>query len=146
MISAEADAEFVPAMDEVLDTYERPYDPAQPGVCMDEQPVRLVKETREPLAARAEHARRVAYEYVRAGTAAVFMFCERLGGRKATARERRTKVDWAHEVAAVLEGCYADRERITLVLDNLNAHTKGSFYTAFGASRACELVRRTDFC
>ena len=147
MIPPEADAEFAAAMDEVLETYARPCDPAHPVVCMDEQPVQLVKDTREPLAATTAHARRVDYEYERAGTAAVFMFCEPLGSwRAATARERRTKVDWAHEVAALLEGRYADCERITLVLDNLNTHTKGAFYTAFEASRARDLVRRIEFC
>ena len=121
MIPPEEDAEFTACMEEVLETYERPYDPEHPVVCMDEQPVQLVKETRAPLAATREHPERVDYEYERAGTAAVFMFCEPLGGwREATARERRTKTDWALEVAALLEGRYAGCEKVTLVLDNLN--------------------------
>ena len=147
MIPPEADAEFAASMEEVLETYERPYDPARPVVCMDEQPVQLVKETRAPVAATAEHPLRVDYEYERAGTAAVFMFCEPLAGwRGATARERRTKVDWAHEVAALAEGRYAGCDRITLVLDNLNTHTKGAFYQAFEPARARELARRVEFC
>lgn len=148
MIPPEQDAEFVASMEELLETYARPYDAHQPVVCMDEQPVQLVRETRQPLAATAEHPQRVAdYEYERAGTAAVFLFCEPLGGwREATARERRTKLDWALEVARLLEGRYANCAKITLVCDNLNTHTKGAFYEAFEPARARELVRRIEFC
>ena len=148
MIPPEQDAEFVASMEELLETYARPYDAQQPLLCMDEQPVQLVRETRPPLAATAEHPQRVAdYEYERAGTAAVFLFCEPLvGWREATARERRTKLDWALEVARLLEGRYANCAKITLVCDNLNTHTKGAFYEAFEPTRARELVRRIEFC
>ena len=147
VIPPEEDAEFAAAMEEVLETYERPYDATHPVLCMDEQPVQLVKETREPVAATTEHPLRVDYEYERAGTAAVFMFCEPLAGwRDATARERRTKVDWAREVAGRLEGRYAACERVTLLLDNLNTHTRGAFYAAFEPSRARDLLRRIEFC
>ena len=118
-------------MEQVLEIYEKPYDPQRPVVCMDEQPVQLIKETRVPIAATADHPRRVDYEYERAGTASIFMFCEALSSwRRATARKRRTKVDWAEEVAGLLEGRYADCEKITLVCDNLNTHTPGAFYEA----------------
>ena len=120
MIPPEEDAEFAACMEEVLETYERPV------VCMDEQPVQLVQETRPPLAATRERPERVDYEYGRAGTPAVFLFCEPLRGwREATTRKRRTKTDWALEVAALLEGRYAGCEKVTLVLDNLNTHTRG---------------------
>ena len=66
--------------------------PTCPVLCMDEQPVQLVKETRTPIAATAKHPRRVDYEYERAGTAEIFMFTEPLSGwRMATARETKTK-------------------------------------------------------
>ena len=147
MIPAEQDGEFAAAMEGVLETYGREYDPERPVVCMDEQPVQLVKETRTPLAETAEHPQRVDYEYERAGTAAVFLFCEPLGGwRTASVRQRRTKLDWAQEVAALLEGRYADCEQVTLVLDNLNTHTPGAFYEAFPPERAQQLVRRIEFC
>ena len=146
MIPPEADAEFAARMEDVLETYERPYDPQRPVVCMDEQPVQLLKETRVPLPATPEHPQRVDYEYERAGTAAVCLFCEPLTGwRAATARQRRTKTDWALEVASLLDGRYADCDRVTLVLDNLNTHTMGAFYEAFEPARARDLVRRIDF-
>jgi hypothetical protein len=80
VIPPEADAEFVAHMEEVLETYEKPYDPKVPVLCMDEQPVQLLKETRSPIPATAKHAKRVDYEYERAGTAAIFMFAEPLAG------------------------------------------------------------------
>jgi hypothetical protein len=146
VIPPESDAEFVAGMEEVLDTYAEPYEPARPVLCMDEQPVQLLKETRTPLPATAEHAKRVDYEYERAGTANIFMFTEPLAGwREVTVRETKTKVDWAVEMARLLEGRYADCEKVILVCDNLNTHTKGAFYEAFDPERARRLVRRTEF-
>ena len=99
VIPPEQDAEFVAGMEEVLETYEKAYDPKQPVLCMDEQPVQLLKETRAPIAATSTHAKRVDYEYERNGTASIFMFAEPLSGfRQATARERRHRV---HEDAQV---------------------------------------------
>ena len=147
VIPPAADAEFAAHMEQVLDVYAQPYDPAWPVVCMDEQPVQLVKETRPPMAATPHRPRRVDYEYERAGTASVFLFSEPLAGwRQATARARRTKADWAVEVAGLLEGRYAACPRVTLVCDNLNTHTKGAFYEVFEPVRARQLVRRIEFC
>ncbi len=128
VIPPDANAEFVANMEEVLEVYERPYDPDYPVVCMDEQPVQLLNETRVPIKATKQHPQRVDYEYERNGTASIFMFAEPLAGyRQATARPQRTKTDWALEVANLLDTRYADCEWITLVLDNLNTHTKGAF-------------------
>jgi len=147
VIPPEENAEFVAAMEEVLDVYAQPYDADNPVICMDEQPVQLVKETRTPLPATKTHPERIDYEYERAGTASIFMFTEPLAGwRQATVRQRRTKSDWALEVAALLEGRYAHCPCVTLVSDNLNTHTKGAFYEVFEPARARELVRRIEFC
>ena len=147
VIPPEADGEFVANMEEVLETYEKPHDPACPVICMDEQPVQLLKETRTPIPATAEHGKRVDYEYERAGTGNIFMFTEPLAGwREVAVREKKTKIDWATETARLLEGRYAHCEKVILVCDNLNTHTKGAFYEAFAADRARQLVRRIDFC
>ncbi len=147
MIPPKADAEFAANMEQVLEAYARPYDAACPMLCMDEQPVQLTRETRCPITAAADRPRRVDYEYEPAGTASIFLFAEPLAGwRQATARPRRTKADWAREMAALLEGRYADCERITLVSDNLNTYTKGAFYEVFEPARARGLVRRIEFC
>jgi hypothetical protein len=146
VIPPQADAEFVAGMEEVLETYEKPYDPSCPLLCMDEQPVQLLKETRTPIPATAEHARRVDYEYERAGTANIFMFTEPLAGwREVAVRATKTKADWAVEMARLLEGRYADCEKMILVCDNLNTHTKGAFYEVFEPERARALVRRIEF-
>jgi hypothetical protein len=76
VIPPEADGEFVAHMEEVLEAYEKAYDPAAPVLCMDEQPVQLLKETRQPIAATEDHPQRVDYEYERAGTASIFMLNE----------------------------------------------------------------------
>ena len=147
VIPPESDAEFVANMEEVLEVYERPYNPDYPVVCMDEQPVQLLKETRVPIKATKTHGQRVDYEYERNGTASIFMFAEPLAGyRQATARPQRTKVDWAQEVAHQLDTRYAQCEWITLVLDNLNTHTKGAFYEAFPPEQARSYIRRIEFC
>ena len=120
VIPPEADGEFVAHMEEVLETYARPYDPARPVLCMDEQPVQLLKETRVPIPADLRHGKRVDYEYERAGTANIFMFAEPLAGwREVAVRETKTKVDWAIEMAALVEGRYAGAERVLVVCDNL---------------------------
>jgi DDE superfamily endonuclease len=134
-------------MEEVLETYAKPYDPACPVLCMDEQPVQLIKETRKPIEGTAKHGRRVDYEYERAGTANIFMFTEPLSGwRQATAREFKTKVDWAVEMASLLNGRFKRCDKVTVVCDNLNTHTKGAYYEAFPAKQARALVRRIQFC
>jgi len=147
VIPPEADAEFAASMEEVLETYAKPYNRLRPVVCMDEQPVQLIKETRKPIDATIKHPRRIDYEYERAGTANNFMFTEPLSGwREATARESKTKIDWAFEMARLLDGRYKTCDKVVLVCDNLNTHTKGAFYEAFEPSRARQLVRRIEFC
>jgi len=145
VIPPKADAEFVANMEAVLDTYAMPYDPTHPVVCMDEQPVQLLTETLVPIPATKEHPRRVDYEYERAGVASLFLFCEPLAGWcRVTARVRRTKVDRAVEVAALMTGRYAAAEKVILVCDNLNTHTLGAFYEAFDPATARALVRRLE--
>lgn len=147
VIPPKANGEFAAAMENVLDTYARPYDPRFPVLTMDEQPVQLLNETRLPIPATKAHPRRVDYEYERAGTASVFLFAEPLGGwREVRVREQRTKIDWAVEMASLLRTRYAKAEKVIVVCDNLNTHTMGAFYEAFAAEEARTLVRRLEFC
>ena len=147
VIPPEADGEFVAHLEAVLETYEKPYQSAVPVLCMDEQPVQLLKETRVPIPATARQAKRVDYEYERAGTATIFMFTEPLAGwREVAVRDRRTKIDWATELARLLEGRYASCEKVIVVCDNLNTHTMGAFYETFEPERARRYVRRIEFC
>jgi hypothetical protein len=146
VIPPEANEEFVACMEDVLDVYSRPYDKAFPVLCMDEQPVQLTKDTRTPISATKKHAKRVDYEYERAGVASVFMFTEPLQGwRDVRVRPSRTKIDWAEEMEELLRTRYADAEKVLLVCDNLNTHTPGAFYKAFEASKARRIVQRIEF-
>lgn len=145
MIPPDGNGEYVARMEDVLDVYQQPHDPAAPVVCMDEQPVQLVKETREPIAAAPGRTKRVDYEYERAGTANIFMFNEpNTGWRQVHATERRTKVDWALEIRDLLDGRFAGVPKVVLIMDNLNTHKLGSLYEAFPPAEARRLAARLE--
>ena len=132
-------------MEDVLEVYHRPYDPTHPVVCMDEQPVQLIKEICPPLPATPGRAACVDYEYERNGTANVFMFTKPLGGwRRTSIREHKTALDWAEEIRHLLESDYPDAPTVTLVCDNLNTHKIASLYQAFPPEIARGLVERLD--
>ena len=145
MIPPEQNAAFVAAMEDVLEVYRRPHDPRWPVVAMDEQPVQLVKETRQSIPARPGQPRRIDYEYERAGTAATFLFTAPLEKwRRTSVRPRRTAVDWAQQMRVLLEEDYPDAVRVIVVCDNLNTHTIGAFYEAFPPAVARRLVERLE--
>ena len=145
MIPPKQNGEFVAAMENVIETYELPYDPEVPVVVMDEQPVQLFKETRKPIPATKNHARRVDYQYERAGVANIFMFAQPLGGwRRVSVREYKTKIDWAHEVKILLEEDFRNAKKVILVCDNLNTHSLGAFYEAFSPDAARSLIKRLE--
>ena len=132
-------------MEDVLDIYARPRDPGVPVVCMDEKPYQLLGHARAPIPAFAGRDRKEDSEYVRHGTCSIFVWVEPLAGRRrVVARQRRTRVDWAHEVEHLLTIDYPDAERVLLVMDNLNTHTLGSLYEAFEPAKAHALARRLE--
>lgn len=132
-------------MEDILGVYLLPYDPQWPQVCMDEQPVQLLKETRSPIPAAPGKPEQYDYEYERAGTANIFMFVEPLGGwRHASVTAHRTSVDWAHQIRELLDVHYPEAEGIRLVMDNLNTHTIASLYAAFPAEEARRLAQKLD--
>ena len=138
-------AEFVCAMETVLDVYRRPYDSDYPLVCMDETSKQLVAETRTPLPPVPGQPERYDYEYERHGTANIFLFTEPLGGwRRVAVTARRTKMDWALQVRQLLEVDYPKAKRVTLVSDNLNTHTCASLYEAFKPAEARRLMERLE--
>jgi DDE superfamily endonuclease len=145
VIPPEHSGEFVAHMEDVLDVYQMPYDPQVPMVCMDEQPVQLIKETRQPLPAAPGKPEKVDYEYERNGTANIFMFTEPLTGtRHVHVTEHRTAVDWANEIRDLLEVRYPEAARVRLVCDNLNTHGMGSLYEAFPPEQARRLASRLE--
>jgi DDE superfamily endonuclease len=141
------EAEFVAWMEAVLATSADAYDPKPPGLGLDEQPVPLRKETRVPSAATRTPGRRVDDEDARHGTASIVMVAEpRSGFRHATARRRRTKADWARDVAQLLDTREANGEDVTRVCDHRNTHTKGAFYEGFEPARARAYIKRINLC
>ena len=132
-------------MEDVLEIYKRPYDPAIPVICMDEQPTQLIKETRMKIAVELGKPERVDYEYERNGTAENFMFTEPLGSwRKVNVRHRRTSIDWAYEIKELLDKDYPEIDKVILVCDNLNTHKIASFYEAFEPKQALRLAQRLE--
>lgn len=132
-------------MEDVLDVYCRPYDRRFPVVNMDEQPIQLLSHTREPQPVAPGRAAREDYEYKREGMVSVFLFTEALRGwRRVSGRRHRTSVDWAKEMQILLDGDYAEVEKVILICDNLNTHKIASFYEAFPPEVARRLVKRLE--
>lgn len=128
-----------------MDLYERPYDVRFPVVCMDEQPVQLIGETRLPLPLLPGQVQRYDYEYRRNGTAVNFMFTESLASwRKVTVRETKTMIDWAQEMKTLLDEDYPDAVKVIVICDNLNTHKIGSLYEAFPPQEAKRLRDRLE--
>ena len=137
--------EFVCAMEDVLEVYQRPYDGNEVLVCMDETSKQQVKETRVPRPAAPGLSAAYDYEYERNGVSSLFMLFAPLDGwRRVEVRERRTKVDWAHVIKKLVDEDYPDRDRIVLVMDNLNTHKLSSLYEAFEPAEARRIAERLE--
>ena len=131
-------------MEDVLDVYERPYDPLRPVVCIDETNKQLIQETRIPC--ESGKTEKVDSEYVRNGVADVFMIFEPLAGKRETVVTRtRTAVDFAHVLQYTSDVLYPHAEKIVLVTDNLNTHTIASLYKAFPPQQAHRLAQRFEW-
>jgi hypothetical protein len=139
-------AEFVAAMEDVLDLYEEPYDASRPKVNFDETSKQLIKETREPLPVEPGQAARYDYEYERNGTRNLFMFTEpQAGWRHIAVTERRTMQDFAHQMQWLVDVRYPEVEVIRVVMDNLNTHKPASLYEAFAPTEARRLLKKLEF-
>ncbi|MGH2501365.1 MAG: IS630 family transposase, partial [Ktedonobacterales bacterium] len=139
-------AEFVAAMEDLLDLYAEPYDPAYPTVCLDEKPVVLDEQTRAPLPLKPGAVERRDYEYVREGTADLFVMVEPLAGwRHVAVTQRRTRRDFAECVRSRVEERYATAEYVRLVVDNLNTHVPAALYEAFPPQQARAILERLEF-
>lgn len=140
-----ATSEFVCAMEEVLDVYERPYEESYPVVCLDESPHQLISEARGSFV-DSKGIKHVDYEYRREGVANIFMICEpKAGQRFVQVRDTHDSHEWAKVIAFIAEELYPEAERITLVQDNLTAHRKAALYEVFEAERARNILRRMGF-
>jgi hypothetical protein len=146
VIPPDQSGEFVARMEDVLDVYHRPFDPARPLVCVDEVPVQLVGEVRQPLPARPGTPARYDYEYRRNGTANLFLAFQPLTGwRHVEVTDRRTAKDFAELLRWLVEDIHAEAERVVLVTDNLNTHAPGCLYEAFDPVRARAIARKLEW-
>lgn len=138
-------AEFVAAMEDVLEVYHRPYDTSRPMVCMDECSKQLVAEVRDPLPPRPGDVAKYDSEYERRGTANLFMAVEPLAGQRVVqVTDQRTRTDWAQFIRHLLLVVYAKATVLVLVMDNLNTHGIASFYEAFDPAMARALAARLE--
>lgn len=131
-------------MEDVLDVYQRPYDPLIPVVCIDETNKQLIKETRIPC--EPGQPEKVDSEYVRNGVVNVFMIFEPLAGKRETiVKETRTALDFAHVLQYTVDVMYPQAEKIVLVTDNLNTHSTASLYKTFPPEEANRLAKRFEW-
>ena len=146
MIPPDANAAFVAAMEDVLETYHKPRDPERPLVCLDETSKQLVMETRKPIPAKPGQPARYDYEYERNGVANLFMIFAPLEGiRHVEVTDHHTAVDYAQILKFVSDTLFPDRVKIVLVQDNLNTHTRASLYSAFLPEEALRLANRFEW-
>ena len=144
-IPPKASAEFVCGMEDVLEVYHRPYDPARPVVCMDETLKQLIGEVREPLPLCPGRVERYDSVYVRNGVASLFLAFEPLAGwRDVKVTDTRKRTDWAHFIRERVDGRYKDAERVVLVMDQLNTHSVASLYEAFPPGEARRIAARLE--
>jgi len=145
VIPPKQNGSFVANMEMVLDVYKRPFDSRFPVVCMEESPKQLIEETKTPIPASPGQPAKYDYEYKRCGVCNIFMACEPLAGKRMVKiTERKTKKDWAYFLEEIAVQ-YKSAEKITLVMDNLNTHSPGSFYETFPPDKAKALWNRFEF-
>ena len=146
MIPPDANAAFVAGMEDVLEVYQRPRDPACPMVCVDETSKQLIAETRVPITAKPGRPARHDYEYERNGTANLFMmFAPLEGTRHVKVTDRHAAVDYAQVLKELSDTYFPKAEKIVLVQDNLSTHKPASLYEAFPAPEARRLVERFEW-
>lgn len=139
-------AEYVARMEDVLELYAEEPDPSRPVVCFDETPRQLIGEARVPIRAEPGKPARVDYEYVRNGTANVFMFVDvNRPWRHAKVTDQRTCIDFAECMRDLVDEHYPEAEKIRVVLDNLSAHSAAALYQAFEPAEARRILSRLEF-
>lgn len=145
VIPPEASAEFVAHMEEVLEVYQRPYQPERPVVCLDETFTQLMGELREPLPPAPGQVERYDSVYVRNGVASLFLAFEPLAGwREVQITEGRTRKDFAQVVRDLVDGRYREADKVVLVMDQLNTHSTASLYEAFAPEEARRIAERLE--
>ena len=144
-IPPKSNADFVCAMEDILEVYQRDFAADEVLVCMDETSKQHIKETRTPTPTRPGVPARYDYEYERNGVSNLFMLCAPLEGwRHVKVTDRHTKVDWARLIKELVDDHYPGKRKIVLVMDNLNTHKTSSLYEAFAPAEARRIAERLE--
>lgn len=145
MIPPDQNADFVCAMEQVLDVYKRPYNPLYPVVCLDESPNQLIGETRKPIK-RNNGELLIDYEYKRNGVCDIYMLFEPVAGKRyVRIRDTHNRFDWGQVIGELTENIYKDAVRITIVQDNLSAHKPSALYELFPPQKAKAILDKIEF-
>lgn len=138
--------DFRERMYDILDLYAEPYDPQRPVIGIDEKPKQLIEDARKPIPMRPGRPERYDYEYVRKGSANIFMAAEFKAGRRTTrVTSRRTKKDFAKFIKHLVERAYPDAEMLRVVVDNLNTHNETALYETYDAEEAERILKKVEF-
>lgn len=133
-------------MNDILDLYEEPYDPKRPVIGLDEKPKQLIEDSRTPIPTKPGKIAKQDYEYIRRGTANIFMAVEPKGGKRVTqVTDQRTKRDFALFAKELVDKHYRDADVLQIVADNLNTHNESSFYENFSQEEASRILRKIEF-
>lgn len=130
-------------MEDVLDVYQRPYDPLRPVVCLDETNRQLIEKRSIP--AKPGTPEREDYEYRRCGVVDLFVAFEPLACKSVVKlTNTRTALDFAYFLRELVEVHYSHCEKVVLVMDNLNIHSIASLYKAFKPEEARQIAQRLE--
>jgi len=145
-IPPQASTDFVCAMEDILEVYQRSYSAKYPLICLDETSKQLFKETRLPISALPGKKEKYDFEYERQGVNNIFMiFAPLQGFRHVKVTNQRTKIDLAICLKEIVDVYFQNAQKITLVMDNLNTHKPGSLYNAFSPMEARRIIERLEF-
>jgi len=140
------DQEYRERMYDILDLYEEDYDPKRPIVCLDEKPKQLIEDKITPIPMKPGSPEKYDYEYIRNGTANIFMAVEFKAGKRTTqVTQRRTMIDFAQFMKLFVIEKYSDVEVIRVITDNLNIHKEKAFYEAFSEDEAKQILEKIEF-
>ena len=141
------DEQYRSRMYDILDLYQKAYDPKRPVICVDEKSKQLLEQVRETIQGKPGKPAKIDYEYKRNGTRNIFVAVEPLAGRrKVSVTETRKKTDFARFINALSKSPpYREATSIRIVLDNLNTHFEKSFIETFGEKKAAKILARIEF-
>ena len=140
------DTAFRAHMYDILDLYEESYDPKRPLITLDEKPKQLLKDARRAIPLKPGSPEKYDYEYIRNGTATIFMAVEFEAGKRLTkVTKRRTMHDFASFIKMLVDTEYEEVDVIRLVTDNLNTHKDRAFYETFSKDEAERILNKIEF-